>query len=410
MTRLLAELLGHGGVDFRLGLQQLERSAGRPGHDIRLTAELVQASKTKLHELGLDKHDTTGQELYAALRERLQGDEARLSARLRGTDTSTDDPSVSISRTLQQVLADQQCFALKNSSARKLLKAYPPKRTMKLLGYRSLDSMLKHESVAQLYAAAWLAETEVWSKRVLAAYTKLRQVDFETRPIQIEHPSSKRWQTLSDTLVARQKHHVLSFKELGTVVLLPLPEARPKYVTVTTMVLALHAVNAIRAASTFLKLHQMDSSFGPIVRQVVLQEPMLTARMLDAPVSWHVAQRYYATAAGQAAARLFEPVVHAEDLAWHSVESVLARIEPSLAFWQGTEHVAHKHGQDVVSCNLGDVVLAFCNQLPYASRLSHNFQHALRTELILRYLRHEQLEQAVLGELHRNIAPEPTLA
>ncbi len=407
MTRLIADLLGHSGASFRLGLQQLERSAGCPSHDIRLAASVLQTTQTKLHELGLDRHDTTGRELYAALGRRLEHDETRLAVALRGQSPESDDPIAHVARTLKAACAGQNCFALKNSTAKKLLRTYVPRRTMKALGYRSVDSLLKHEAVAQLFAAASLLESDAWSKRMIGAYARLQQTDFEVRALRIEHPTSSRWQQLAETVVALKKHHILSFKELGAVVLLPLPAERPPLVVLTTTVLAVHAVNSIQAASTFLKLHQTRQEFGPIVQQIVIGEPTLRTRLLDMPVSWHVVQRYYAQTGHQRAAQVFEPVVHAEDFVWHSVESVVADIDASLSYWRGTGHLALMHDGQVVSCNLTDAVLSYCNGLPFAKRLRHNFQHALHTELMLMYLSHERLEQAIVGELHRELATEP---
>lgn len=407
MTRLLADLLGVRGPAFHLGLQQLEQSAGRPSHDVRLSSAISQTMLTKLRSLGLDEHDTTGPELYAALGDHLQADEIRFEAALRGTSPDGEDPIAHIAKVIERELDGQSCFVLKNSVAKKFLKTNIPKKTMKLLGYRSADSMLKHETAASLYAAAWLVENDQWTRRIIGSYAKLKPTDFEVRRISVEHPTSKRWQNLSETIVAQKKHNVLSFKELGVVVLLPLPAKQPKLIALTTTVLALHAVNAIQASSTFLKLHQVQSNFGVTVQNVITGEPSLSTRLLDQPVSWHMVQQYYSRLHESMRANLFEPVVHAEDLVWHNVEDFVTRIEPTLGFWQGTAHLGLLHNDQPVSCNLTDSVLSFCNELPFAERLSHNFQHALRTELMLKYLSHDRLEKTLLGELQLELAPAP---
>ncbi len=407
MTKTIATLLGQNGPGFQLGIKHLEQSSGRPSHDIRITTAVLQGMRDKLHELGLDKDDTTGRELYAVLGARLHGDELRLQKAIGSASGPDDDPIDQVAQAVAKVVGFEQCFALKNVVAKKILKANVPKRTMKVLGYRSTDSMLKHESVVHLFAAAWLVENEQWARRVVQSYAKLQAHDFEVRPLKIEHPTSKRWMELAESVVAIHRHHVMSFKELGAVVLLPLPKKRPPLATMTTTVFALHAVNAIRAASTFMKLHQTKPGFGLTVQNIVLHEPALSTHLLDEPVSWHIIQQYYALAVNSAKTHIFEPVVQAEDLAWHNIEDMLARIEPSLGFWRGTTHLALMEGNEVVSCNLSDALLSHCNRLPFAYRTLHNFRHALRTELTLRYLSHDHLEQSVLGELHLQLATEP---
>ena len=390
---------------FQQGLKQLEMMAGHPQTDIRLSAELQHELRGKLHALGLDVHDTTGQELYAALIERLKADEARFAARLRGPAPADEDIISHVTKAVRDHMDPRSCFALKSAAAKRLLRTQLPRRTMKVLGYRSADSMLKHESAAALFAAAWLVESGQWAKRMTTSYVKLQASDFEQRDITIEHPATKRWQDLAGSVVAQRRNHVLSFKELGAVVLLPLPAERPPLTALTSAVLALHAINEIRAGSTFLKLHQMQGNFGRIVQEVVLGEPMLPAESLDRPVSWHHLQQYYARLKHAVRTDIFEPVVAAEELAWTSVEQTLASIEPSLEFWKGTAHLGMLHEGHAVSCNLTDLLLSRSNALGYERRLLHHFRQSLTSEILLRYLSHDKLEQLVLGNIHSQLAP-----
>ena len=410
MTRVLSELLGAREPMFQLNLQQLERSAGRPNADIRLSANVLQGVQAKLKELGLDPHDTHGPELYAVLGARLEEDEKRFAKALRGKSTRSDDPIAHVALALEKHITPKSCLALKNTASKRLLKANVPKKTMKALGYRSADSMLKHESVASLYAAAALIENDQWHKRQLAGYGKLKSADFETRPLTIEHPTSKRWQALADNVIAARKHNILSFKELGAIVLLPLPKKRPGLVTLTTAVLALHAANEIRAAGTYLKLHQVQPNFGAIVKQIVLEEPTVSTSLLDRAVSWNMVQHYFARFNSDIRADLFEPVIQAEDFAWHSVEEVLARIEPGLKFWVGTAHLALLHKGAAVSCNISDLVVSHCNGLRYETRQLQYFRHALTTELSLSYMNFDRLEQTLSGQFQKQLATEPIAA
>lgn len=408
MTRILSELLGTREPDFRSGIEKLERASGHASADVRLTAEVLQASREKLRELGLDPADTTGPELYAALQERLKTDDRRLAKKLEEA-TDEDDVVAGVAHALKGVSIVRSCFALKNVVAKKLLQRNPPKKVMKQLGYRSLDSLLKHEPVALLFAAARLIESQAWQKTLHEQYKKLQATDFEARDIAVYRPTSQRWQELGQRLVSEHKHNVLGLKELGAIVLLPLPSEQPPAATITMLALALESVNEIRAASTFLKLCQVKPDFGSILQTVVVHEPELMTDLLDQPVAWQIIQRYYARVKAAFRSDIFEPHIQEDDLSWHAIEQVLAELDPTLEFWQGTSHLSLLHEHQPVSFNLLDVALACCNQLPFASRIVHYARASLRHELLLRYLKHENVEQTVLSQLQSELVAEPAL-
>lgn len=407
MTRVLSQLLGVPELTFRLSLAQLEQSAGRPNHDIRLSTEVLQTVQRKLKELGLDPFDTHGEELYSTLGARLRDDERRFAATIKGKATKNTDVVAHVTKALDKHINPNTCFALKSSAAKRLLKANLPKKAMKALGYRSADSMLKHESPASVYAAATLVESDQWTRKLIKSYDKLKVTDFEIRPISFEHPVTKRWQKLSDTVVAQKKHNILCFKELGSVVLLPLPEVQPDLVALTTAVLSLHAVNDIRAASTYLKMHQVQPKFGTLVGKAVTGDTYLPSKLLDRPVSWTTVQHFYSRLVETAKTELFDPVLQAEDFTWHSIEQVLAQIEPALKFWEGTSYLALLHNDQAVSCNITDQILSHCNGMPFAYRQMQYFRSDLMNELMLRYLNPDLLQEAIAGQFTKQLAAEP---
>jgi len=412
MTRVLSELLGINPPEFQAGLQQLERASGHGSVDIRLSTEVLQATQRKLKQLGLDPHDTTGPELYQALQARLEADDKRLVQLFRqkyGSDDPANDMS-HVAKELSKLPLHKSSFVLKASVAKRLLKKTPPKHAMKALGYRSLDSMLKHEPLAAIYAAAALAESAHWHHQFVDQYKKLNATDFEIRPLSVISPETVRWQQLAESHVAARKHNVMGFRELGTVVLLPLPAHRPPAAVTTSLLLALHEMNEVKAASTFLKLCQVRPDFGTLVQQVVRSEPTLHAELFGRAVSWQVIQRYYARFADRFRAEVFEPHIQADDLSWHSIEKVLSYIDPAMEFWHNTTHLSLLHDHRPVSCNIIDVALGYCNGLDYEHRIVRYFRHSLWHELIIRYLKHDNVEQLVLGGLESELVAVPELA
>lgn len=415
MTKFLSQALQAPEPFFRQGLARLEAANGHPNTDIRFSTEVTRGSKAKLRELGLDPDDTTPEELYHALRERVKADDKRLGRNLRtlaatyvSAEADVVDGMVHALKTLPD---SKRCFGLKSSVLKSIVKRIPPKKAMKQLGYRSLDSFVKHEPPASILSAIYLCEDEHYRKRLADQYRQLEASDFESRDIQIAQLRSDRWQKMAGRIVGEKKHNILCFKEIGALVFLPLPEDAPAGSTVAGLSLALHELNEIRAGSTFLKLCQVRSDFGKIVQEVVGDEPRLESSLLDQPVPWRLIQHYYARLAdGIGRSVALEPHLQMEDIAWHPVEKSLRHIEPSLEFWQHSGYLGLMHESKPVSMNIVDTALGACNSVPFENRLSRYFQSSLWHELMLRYLRPEAVEQAIMGELQPRLAEELAVA
>jgi hypothetical protein len=413
MTRFLSESLRASEPGFGLGLRRLEQANGSPSVDIRLSTEIGRAARNKLAALGLNPTDTTAPELYHALQVRVKRDDARLTKTLRtlaATYVSAEgDVVAGMAHALQHTSLPKNCFALKAASLRTIIKKVPPKKAMKQLGYRSLLSMLKHESVATVLAAAVICEHPSWYRNVVESYKRLQPSDFENRPITILHPDTSKWRVLAVSNFAVRRHNILSFPEIGTIVLLPLPVKQPAGAVTASLVLALHAMNEVRASTTFLKLCQVRPDFGSVVKAVATSQPELPSGLLDQSLPWHLVQRYYARLQHRFAEELFSPHIALEDLSWYNIEDTLVQIEPSFKFWQGSAHLGVVHNHEPVSLNVVDAALNYCNRLPFERRLLDYFQRSLGQELSLGYLQHGRIEQAILGVLQPQFATEPAL-
>lgn len=411
MTRFLSSSLRAHEPGFSQGIATLESANGHPSADIRLSVDVQQASKRKIQQLGLDPNDTTPQELYGALQSHLQADDKKLTRQLQtlaATHVSAEaDVIAGMVHALKALPETKRCFALKASSFKALIKKQPPKKAMKQLGYRSLESFLKHETPAMIMAAVWLSEDQRWQKKLVEQYKRLKPSDFETRTITITQLSLKRSQELAEATVIRDKHNVLSFRELGAVVLLPFNKEVPAGAVTASLSLALHELNEIRASSTFLKLSQVRPDFGSTVQIIASQETTLNSSVLDQAVPWNIVQRYYAQLNHQFNESLFEPHIQLEDMVWHPIESTLKQLEPSFAFWERGSHLGVLHEHEAVSFNVLDAALNYCNRLPFERRVSSYFRKSLWHELMLRYLQPASVEQSILQELQPQLAYQP---
>lgn len=410
MTRFLSESLQAPEPFFRQGLRRLESAHGNPSTDIRFTTEVSHATRQKLQSLGLDPKDTSAQELYHALQERIKEDDARLYKALQKEAmlyvSLEADVVAGMIHALKELPDSKRCFALKSSKLKALLKAHAPKKAMKQLGYRSIDSFLKHEVPVLALSAAWLVEGAHWQERFVANYKSLKSSDFENRNIMIIKPDSLKWERLANSVVDSRHHNLLSFKEIGALVFLPLPREIPAGTVTASLTLALHELNEIRASSTFLQLCQVRKGFGSIVQTVVNDEPRLSSELLDQPVPWNLIQRFYSETQKHLKSEVFEPHIQLEDIAWHPIEKTLSAIDPDLDFWHQSAHLGLLKDKRPVSLNIVDAALNYCNQLPFEQRIVHYFQRSLWHELLLRYLHPDSVEKLINNELQPELAAE----
>jgi hypothetical protein len=412
MTRFLSEALQAEEPQFRLGLRQLEAANGAPSTDIRLSSAIHQETRTKLRELGLDPDDTSPGELYYALEKRIAQDDRRLTQYLRAqaaTHVSAEGDIVAGMVHAIHALPDTKiCFGIKHSSLKKMLLAHPPKKAMHQLHYRSINSFLKHEPALLALAAAWLSEGDSWQAKFLSSYKKLESHDFETRTISLLEPRSPQWKQFSKEIMKTYHHTILSFKELGAIVFMPLSEDDVPAGSVTaTLCLALHELNEIRACSTYLKLNQVRPDFGKLVKEVAISEPKLNSTLLNQPLPWNLIQRYYSRIKSSLSEAIFEPYVQLEEMNWYSVEKQLAQIDPALHFWRHTSFLGLVDAaKKPVSLNIVDAALNYVNQLSFEDRVVQYFQRSLWHELLLRYMKQDPVDEAVLHELQPAYAEE----
>jgi hypothetical protein len=406
MSRVLSALLGANEVTFRLQLQRLERSAGMPSADIRLAASVMQATKTKIRELGLDPNDTTGPELFTALQTRLRQDEVRLRSVL---EVKADMQPIGIlqgvERQLNKLDQHSDLYVVKSAVMKKIIKKLKPKVTMKRLGYRSMDSMLKHEPVGQLLAACQVTESAEWQEARLKAYTKLQPKDFEPKRPSFVVPTTKQWPKLADAYTGQHKQNSIVVPELGIVVILPMSQDLPG-LAITTFVVSLHALNDMRALSAYMKLQQVRPDFGKSVASAIEHEPLTEAELGGNKLSWRAVYWFYGHNHASYHPDVFEPHVQPEDLAWHNVESAVAQLHPVFDFWEETEQLGLLDGDEAVSMNILDVALGVCNGFGYAERTLHHMREALGRELFARYLHQDNLQSILAGSLDRQLAPE----
>jgi hypothetical protein len=398
MSKKLSELLGASEPLFSASLQQLERASGQQSIDVRLTAEIIAKSHQKMRELGLDPKFTNGRELYHALFGLVKLHDSFLAKKL-GIKNHGNVQEVlrAIERQAKTLPVPQSVWAVKHSSLKKMLKTLPPKKVMKTLHYRSLDSMLKRESTSEILGGARFAEAPEWNKKFASLYTKLKPSDFEMRQIEVIYFDPAKWNGVADEFVKQTKHTVSHLKEMGAILLAPLPIENLPGFTITTLPFVLHYMNEIRAYSAYFKSQQIKPDFGEIVARTITEDPDIHAYMAGHGLHWRVIQRHYGRLDNFS--EVFEPHLSSDDLAWHSAETALYKIEPALYFWHDIDFVGNMYDTKPVSFNLLDMAISCVNNLSYGYQSTHHMQLSLWHELLTRYLARPSLEHQVLKQL-----------
>lgn len=409
MAKILRDLLDAEEPIFSLSLQQLERASGQRGTDARLVGEISEKMRHGIDALGLDPRDTSDKELYGALLSRIKADNDRLTRLLGGSDA--DDVRDMVPRIVNAVEAmdiNRKCWVLKRSVAKRLLKTMPPKKLMKHLGYRSVDSMLKHENIDEVYTALRFSEGGEWLNSYNELFKTVKPSDFETRDISIVIMDHKKYVDLATHFVEKKLHNITHTKEMGVIVVVPMHAERMKGITLKSLPLIFHYINEIRLYSSFFKLKQVEKNFGETVVETLIADTGNAAQMAGQQVHWRVIQRYFGKMKDESHPEAFQPHVHPEDLHWRRAEEMLVQLDTEMDFWHDADYVGRLSVDgNPLTYNLMDVSLAYSNDESFDNRYYYHFRESLWNEIFMRYMGHKNLEDQILKQLDNDmIAPE----
>lgn len=408
MAKILRDLLDAEEPVFGLGIQQLERASGDVGEDARLIGEISEKMVRVMHELRLDPRDTHGHELYNALINRVAEDNLRVTKRIGGTDPDDVNEMVPLMvAAVEKMKINRTAWVLKHSVAKEFLKKMPPKKLMAHLGYRSIDSMLKHEDIDEIYTALRFSEGGEWLNQYNELFKTVRPSDFEIRDIRLLIMNHDKYVDLAEHFVEKKLHNITHTKEMGVIVVVPMHHRRMKGITLKSLPLLFHYINEIRLYSAFFKLKQVNKNFGATVVQTLIADPGNASQMAGQNVHWRVIQRYFGKFKDENHPEAFEPHVHPEDLHWRHATEMLCLLDPEMKFWHDMDYVGRMYDEWPVTINLMDVSLGYSNGIGYKDRYVYHFRESLWNEIFMRYMGKKNLETQILQQLDNDmVAPE----
>lgn len=408
MAKVLRDLLDAEEPLFSISLRQLEVAAGKKGVDVKLIGELSEKMRTKTEALGLDGADTSGRELYQALLAKVHADNERVTKLIGGDDPDDVKQMVPLMvAAVEKMNIDKRVWVLKHSVAKRLLQKMPPKKLMQHLGYKSIDSLLKHEDIDEVYTALRFSEGGEWLNEYNELFKSVKPSDFETRDIRIIVMDHNKYVDLAEKFVLKKLHNITHTKEMGTIVVVPMHQERMKGITLKSLPLIFHYINEVRLYSAFFKLKQVNKNFGETLVNTLIADPGNASQMAGQNVHWRVIQRYFGKLHDEAHPEAFEPHVHPEDLHWRRAEEMLALLDPHMAFWCDVDYVGRMYDGQPITFNLMDVSLSYSNGNSYDERLYYHFRESLWNEIFMRYMGQKNLEDQILNQLDNDlIAPE----
>lgn len=381
MLSNLAHILQKDEAEIRRIIERLEAFCGGPNEDIRLFNEVNNHAKSKLKSLGLDENDTTAAELEAALTKRLEKDMEKFQQAVLGSEIKSSDQLNKLLVDLVSVLLPST-WALKKNSAKHILENTPPKKVMKLLGYRSINSMLKREEVSKLYALASVIESKAWQSNFWKNHTKLTATDFEKRQIELHAMPAGTWGDM------HQKAGLVScILPLGTAILWPMPRASLSK-GLYAAVLILEATECLKHYSSAIKLEQMNPDFGQKILELMVVQPPSPLKIDEHSLNWHSLHKHCGLRPDENLSQMFDGVFEADDFHPWSISRQMAKLHPTFSWWAENESLAWHIGAQTISLNLQDNVARHLG-LAEASSWARN----LWSELICRYLHHQTLDQ-----------------
>lgn len=388
---------------FTESLKQLEQRSGHQGVDLQLIAELATRSASMLGALGLSPL-ATAEEAFEAQMKAMADANIRMAQIVGAPDDQTlATLTPKLVEAVEAANIDRRCFALKESVAAEMLRQTPPKAIMQRLGYSSVDDMLRHEDLGELFVALRFAETPAWLVQFNAQYHTITADDFETRTIRIVIFDAAKWGDVAEHFVQKKLHNLTHSKEMGVVGVVPTTVERMTGAPLKMLPMLLHYHNEIRLYTAYFKLISQKTNFGEVLGRTLIAGTPKVSIHADQHIHWRVIQRYFAKLGDEKHPEIFQPHVQPEDLHWRATEDTLYEIDPQLASWRGTDYVGHKLDGGVIGYNLMDAAFGYSNGLAFKERYLYHFRESLWNELFSRYMGSEVLRQQILERLDNEI-------
>lgn len=389
--------------DFLLKIEErLSLVTGRRGVMESIITENIASVDDRLKTLGLSRN-TKSKDVYDALIAKIARDDAALVKTLGTPNPSSGKDCERVLAVAKRVVGTPSGFFLKHDVAATLLKREPPRQIMKFLKYDSVDAMLSHENLLEVFSALRFVEGSEWLNGVFfKQYESLTPNDFEEREL-VAHTLSSRWDDIAGGFVTKKWHNISHLKELGVVFVIPISLGFQGEI-LRMLSLVLHYLHEVPFYSDIVrKIAKLPSTFAANLTSL-LRGDVVDRRMTESGKSlWLVVQRYLAKD-DLNEWRLFVPHINPEALHWLKAEEALICVGDTFdglgkefAFWDNLDWVGdyfkdETGNETLVSFDLVDTVMALVMQKDMIKYLYHH-QEALWNKIFIEYFGRNELEK-----------------
>lgn len=396
MSRLIADILQSPEPHFSHTLREWELKAGQPGHDSRLISDVAVRRRKALRSLGLDEVDTTGQELYYALRHKAAEANTLFEKKIGVNDQAS--PRVVMERIIafvDQLAINRDIWVVKHAAIKATLKKNPPKRLLKTLGLRSIDSVLKRSNACELLALAHQIESTEWTKRLHKQYRSLHPTDFQTTKSSLYLLEDKKAQKLYRGGYARSKLIIPNY-ETGTILLL-VPGRRFAHDTLVLTLAILQALYDVRVYSAYFRYTSVRPDFNQAF--LAAMQSGLPGGLYKNKIGWRVLQRHF-TMQPESFDSVEQPHFQYDDIKLEYPLDVLVPLLDVDFDWQDSAGVFLVAPDEApVSMHLMDVLFNASNDVPFDAGRTAHLRSSMWEDLALRYLEHAAIREATLATL-----------
>ncbi len=387
----------------------MDRATGKRGVFKRIVDENESLIVDRLHALGVPSRDAEAVEIYDALISKVEADDLKIFNVLHIGSVMHPEAAQIVCRFIRELIPPTSGYFLKLTKAREFLVAEPPKKILAALGYDTVDAMLAHEDILEIYSALRFLEDQSWQNEVFfRQYERLTPDDFEVRGVQLK-PLNQKWASAAEKFVKKKYHNVSHLKELGVIFIIPV------FLGISGEVLRLISLllHYLREVAYYSSLFQeyarahsehFAAQVISLLRGDVL-EHQLPVSIEDPPrARWIVIQRYLAKDDVNDW-RLFVPHVNPEAMHWMRAERDIVHIadvvpefkHDGLHFWGGVGWVGDYFQSEtgvpiLVSFNIVDTVMSLVKEKELAKYLYHQ-EEALWNRIFTGYFSETELEQ-----------------
>jgi len=379
--------------------KNLNRITGKSNYLYSLVEENDRLIDESLDNLGLGRN-AMALDVSDALISKVESDDLRVFQYLKSPQLSNPKDCQRIVDLAKEISPKRKGFFLKKEIAEGFLKAEPPQKVMKALGYSSVEAMLAKEDLLEVYSSLRFLEDQEWlNNRFFKQYQNLKPADFEEREIEVRVLGTQ-WKDAAEKFVQKKYHNISHLKELGVIFVIPITLKVSGEILRTLSLLA-HYFHEVYFYSDLIKRfaesdpRSFPENFISLLRGDVLNK--LPASSSDDSCSFLIIQRYLAKD-DENDHRLFLPHVNPEALHWDKAEESLAKIE-GLDFWKDLDWIGdffkiETGGEVLISFNLVDTIMGLVMEKEMIKYLYHH-QEALWNKIFVSYFGQEKMEKLI---------------